>query len=130
MREDEFVSAIGNSTALPTDRARTAARATLTVLGERVAGGETRDLAAQLPGSLADALPDSGAGQRFGVSEFYRRVARVEGAGCTPQQARQHARATATALAGSVTGGELSHLRAQLPAEYDDLFSTGPVHHH
>lgn len=131
MREGQLVSAVRDSTTLPdADSARTAVRATLAVLGQRLAGGESRDLAAQLPEPLAEVLPSSGAGERFGVDEFYARVARLEGDRCTPGQARQHARAVASALRAAITGGELADVRSQLPADYDDLFATGPVHHH
>lgn len=131
MQESQLVSAVRQSTTLPdNDSARTAVRATLAVLGQRVAGGESRDLAAQLPDPLAEVLPGTGGGERFGVDEFYGRVARLEGDRCTAVQARQHARAVASALRAAITAGELADVRAQLPAEYDDLFGTGPVLHH
>lgn len=73
------------------EHAERAARATVQVLGSRLAGGQTSNLASQLPTELAAALPADGPGERFGVEEFYRRVAEAEGGTCTEQQARQHA---------------------------------------
>lgn len=129
MKEHEIVSAVEKTTGLG-DPAHTeqAVRATVRVLGERLAGGETRHLASQLPDPLARELPPQGEGERFGMDEFYRRVAREEGQGCTASQARQHSRAVMTALRGSLTGHEFDDLATQLPKEYDDLLSLGPVH--
>lgn len=131
MKREEIVKAVQNSAGLDTkDHAEQAVRGTLAVLGQRLAGGETSDLAGQLPPALAEALPDSGPGESFGIDEFYRRVAESEGTGCTPAQARQHARAAAAALKASVSAGEFGDLTSQLPEEYEDLFSTEPVQHH
>lgn len=130
MKEHEFVSAVRASTGLAsTDDAERAVRATLQVLGRRLTGGETRHLASQLPPKLAGVLPEEGVGERFGIDEFYRRVAEEEGEGCTPQQARQHARAVFTAMRNALPQGELKDVTAQLPADYADLVSAGPVHH-
>lgn len=131
MKEHEIVSAVRKTTEFsnPEDAER-AVRATLAVLGERLAGGETSDLASQLPPALAEALPATGLGERFGIDEFYQRVAEREGPGCTPDHARQHARAVAQVLKGSVTPGEFDEVATQLPKDYEDLLSTEPVQHH
>ena len=92
MQEQQFVSAVKESLDLPDNRsAERAVKATLTVLGQRLEGGEAKDLASQLPGGLADALPNEGAGERFDVDTFYQRIAEQEGEGVTVAQARQHA---------------------------------------
>lgn len=49
------------------DHAERATRATLSLLGERLAGGQPGNLAAQLPAELADALGAEGPGESFGV---------------------------------------------------------------
>ncbi|MCP2164074.1 DUF2267 domain-containing protein [Goodfellowiella coeruleoviolacea] len=131
MKTDEIVSAVQQSAGIDTpEHARRAVHATINVLGHRLFGGETKDLASQLPDEFAAELPERGPGERFGVGEFYQRVSDTEGLGCTPQQARQHARAVAAALKVAVTGWEFDHMAAQLPREYEDLLSTGPVQHH
>lgn len=131
MKADEIVSAVQQSAGIDTpEHARQAVRATIGVLGQRLSGGETKDLASQLPSEFAAELPPSGPGERFGLAEFYQRVADNEGGGCTPQQARQHARAVAAALKVVVTGQEFNQIAAQLPTEYEDLLSSGPVQHH
>ena len=129
MKEHEIISAIQQSAGIDsTEHAARATRATLEVLGARLAGGAPANLAGQLPPALARALPTSGPGERFGVHEFYRRVSEREG--CPDHQARQHARAVLAALRASLTGEEYQHLAAQLPDEYADLLGTEPVRHH
>lgn len=128
MKEHEIIRAVEESTDLADqDQAAVAVRATLRTLGTRLAGGESGDLAAQLPPTLAEAVPAEGPGERFGVDEFYERVAAEEGS--NPRQARQHARAVGSVLRSALTDGELGDLMSQLPDEYRDLFATGPVVH-
>ncbi len=130
MKEHEIISAVEQSAELDTpEHAERAVLATLGVLGSRLAGGETSDLAAQLPPGLAEVLPASGPGERFGLDEFYQRVAATEGRGCTVEQARQHARAVLAAVKAGVTPNEFEHLIDQLPDEYADLLGTEPVQH-
>lgn len=128
MKEHEIVSAVQQSTGIGDQAsAERAVRATLKVLGSRLAGGEAHDVAAQLPPGLAEVLPAEGPGERFEVDEFYRRVAAEEGADVGV--ARQHARAVAAALQAAITDGELRDLQSQLPDSYTELFATaGPVH--
>jgi uncharacterized protein (DUF2267 family) len=130
MQEHEIVSAVAQSTGIDHGHAERAVRATLTVLGSRLAGGQPANVAAQLPPALAEALPAEGPGERFDLAEFYRRVADAEGGGCRPQHARQHARAVLAALKVALTGHEYDHLASQLPDEYADLLGTEPVQHH
>jgi uncharacterized protein (DUF2267 family) len=131
MRQDEMVAAVRASAGIDSrERAEKAVRSTLGVLGRRLAGGETSHVASQLPAGLAQMLPVEGPGERFGMAEFYDRVAVDEGGGCTPEQARQHARAVAAALKVQLTGGEFDQLAAQLPPDYADLLGTEPVQHH
>jgi len=131
MKQDEIVSAIRATGGFDSARqAETAVRATLTVLGERISGGETRDLAAQLPAAFAEALPPVGAGERFGVNEFYRRVAELEGDSCTAPKARRHARAVMAVLKTSVSPAEFEDVAAQLPNDYADLLGREPVIHY
>ena len=129
MKEHEIVSAVRATTGIPDAiKSEKAVRATLEVLGTRLAGGESGDLAAQLPPALAEVLPAQGPGERFGVMEFYQRVAELEDT--DPTTARQHARAVGAALKTALPVGELDDLLAQLPKDYEDVFVTsGPVHH-
>jgi uncharacterized protein (DUF2267 family) len=131
MQEHEFVSAVKESLDLPDNRsAERAVKATLTVLGQRLEGGEAKDLASQLPGSLADALPNEGGGERFDVDTFYQRIAEQEGDGVTVAQARQHARAIAKGLETALTDGEWQNFTSQLPNDFQDFLGTDPVQKH
>lgn len=115
MNTDEFVSAVQQSSRIDThEHAEQAVRATIAVLGRRLLGSEARDLAAQLPAELAAEMPTSTEVEKFGLDEFYLRVAAREGNGCTEAQARQHARAVTTALRETV-GGEWRDILSQLP---------------
>jgi uncharacterized protein (DUF2267 family) len=131
MQEHEFVAAVKESLGLPDNQAaERAVKATLTVLGQRLEGGEAKDLASQLPGSLADALPNEGAGERFDVDTFYQRIAEQEGEGVTVAQARQHARAIAKGLETALTDGEWQNFTSQLSQDYQDFLGTEPVQKH
>jgi uncharacterized protein (DUF2267 family) len=131
MQEHEFVAAVKESLGLPDNQAaERAVKATLTVLGQRLQGGEAKDLASQLPGSLADALPSEGAGERFDVDTFYQRIAEQEGEGVTVAQARQHARAIAKGLETALTDGEWQNFTSQLSQDYQDFLGTEPVQKH
>ncbi|MFC4857867.1 DUF2267 domain-containing protein [Actinophytocola glycyrrhizae] len=132
MKEQEIVTAVGKLSGLSdADHAAAATRATLAVLGERLAGNEPRNLAAQLPQGVAEALPETGHGATFGVEEFYRRIADEEGRGCTPDGAREHARSVVAALKNGVSDGEFADLVAQLPTDYRaDVLSTAPADDH
>lgn len=130
MNKAQLVSAVQNTARIPNHHeAEQAVHATLRVLGQRLAGGETKDLASQLPPDFAADLPGEGHGERFGVREFYARVAQYESPELTPEEGRRHARAVAAAIRSSVTGREFDHIAGQLPGEYDDLLGTGPVQH-
>ncbi len=122
MRYDEFVSQVQKRAELPDrEHAEQAVEAVLSVLGDRLAGGEPGDLAAQLPPEAARFLDATGAGERFSVEEFYERVAEREGRGCTPGQAREHAMAVMSTVVDTVTEGERGDLASQLPEDYGEL---------
>ena len=128
MQTHEFVSAVQRSARIDThEHAERAVKATLDVLGRRLST-EAEDLAAQLPADLAQWLRGDPAVERFDLEEFYRRVVDQEGRDCTPQQARQHARAVTAALREAI-GAEYRHLLDQLPGDYADLMHTENVQH-
>ena len=91
-------------------------------LNERLTGGEAIDLAAQLPEEIQPAMrPKAEEAERFLLEEFYRRVAEREGVDV--ETARSDASAVMTVLRDAVTPGELDDVMAQLPAEFNILFS-------
>jgi len=57
-------------------------RAHLRVLGQRLSTDTTHLGAQPLPAELAECVGADGEGDRFGVAEFYRRVAERQAQGC------------------------------------------------
>lgn len=104
------------------DEAETAARLTLSALGDRISGGQAADLAAALPGELRPCLEQAAEpAQAFGIEEFLRRIA-------DPQQtdahtARRQAKAVLRAVREYTPGKEIADTMAQLPPELASLLS-------
>jgi uncharacterized protein (DUF2267 family) len=74
---DEFIKSVQERGGF--DTREHAERATRAVHGQRLAGGEPSDLAAHLPGELAELARYDGPAESFDTAEFYRRVAEREG---------------------------------------------------
>ena len=126
MKHDKFIGLVQNRARLPSrGDAELATKATLQTLCERLAGGEAKDLASQLPPLLADyALSgEAGSGECFGLNEFFQRVSDREKADLP--QAIFDSRAVISVLQEAVTKGEINDIRSQLPPEYDRLFEAG-----
>ena len=121
MRYDEFLAKVRRhgEYADQAEADRTT-RVVLGLLAQRLVEGERRDLAAQLPGELQDAVLTAAPQEAFGVEEFLRRVARELSA--TEETAQWDASAVLTTLAEAVSGGELNQILTQLPAGYAPLF--------
>lgn len=120
MKYDEFMGLVQNRARLAsTGEAAKATRATLDILGERLFGGEAKDLAAQLPQEVGQYLTDGGESESFGLEEFYGRVAKKEGVDYPV--AVHHARAVLSVVREAVSAGEMDDVREQLPDEYNDL---------
>ena len=121
MQRDEFVKRVAEIGELGSrEEAEGAIKATLATLGERLAGNEPNNLAAQIPGDLAEPLQGEGGREDFPLAEFYRRVAEKEGV--DESQAIRHARAVALVLQEAITTGEMDDVRGQLKPEYKELF--------
>jgi uncharacterized protein (DUF2267 family) len=126
MKHDEFIGQVQHRARLSSrGDAERATLATLRTLGERLAGGEAKDFASQLPPQLAEyALSgQAGAGERFSVDAFFQRVSDREGVDLP--KAIFHAKAVISVLQEALTKGEVNDIRAQLPAEYSRLFDAG-----
>jgi uncharacterized protein (DUF2267 family) len=120
-RYERFITTIEQRTGVGWDRAEHAARAALETLGERISGGQARDLARDLPSDVRRWLLDSAAGdaEAFDATEFVRRVAEREGV--DTDTAEQHARAVFVAVARLVPGREFEQMVAELPRDYRSL---------
>lgn len=104
----------------PTETAEILTRATLEVLAQRISGGEARDLAAQLPPELADALqPEHEKAEPFDLEVFIQRVA--DHALVDFDAARAGVRAVFQTLREAVPGDEFPDVLSELPREYTAL---------
>jgi uncharacterized protein (DUF2267 family) len=122
MEYDEFMKHVRERTGLDEEQAERAVRATLNTLAQRLAGGEPKDLASQLPGELKETMvltAGAGAGQPMSAGQFVATVADREGS--TPDEAREHVRAVLQTLRDAVTAGEWDDVVAQLGSDYRDL---------
>ena len=122
---DEFIAQVGHHGG-PSDRTQADAvtRTVLTDLGKRLQADEANDLAAQLPGELSESLTvHSDAVQTTDdVDDFVRRVTKNLGDGVEPDQVRRYIQGVLRTLRSAVSDGQITHLRAQLPAGYGALF--------
>lgn len=85
MDHDEFIGQVQQRARLGSrGKAERATRATLETVGERIAGREADDLAAQLPQEIDEHLrrvasAQAGTGERFSLDDFFERVTEREG---------------------------------------------------
>lgn len=101
--------------------AESVTREVLSVLGKRLGAEESRQLAAQLPAELKDAVIAEDRASSAGVQEFIDLVQSTRGAP-SPEAAREDATAVLATVATAVTGGELNNIITRLPAGYAELF--------
>jgi uncharacterized protein (DUF2267 family) len=122
VRYDEFMKKVRERSGLDEDQAERAVRAVLNTLAQRLAGGEPKDFASQLPQELKEAtLFTTGAGEGRDMSseEFVRTVADREGS--SPEAADKHVRAVLATLREAVTPGEWDDIESQLGRDYREL---------
>lgn len=122
MRQDEFLAVVRErGEYADNDEAQRVTETVLALLGERLAGGEAKDLASQLPGELQEVLLRAPTeGESYGVEEFLRRAA--ERLDATSETALWDASAVLSTVADAVSGGELNNVLSQLQAGYAELF--------
>ena len=126
MKYDEFIKEVQTRGHMESrQEAENATKATLETLGERLAGGEPKDLASQLPPEIAEYLRYEGEQEPnpFSLDEFFGRV-NEKNPGVDEPRAVYHARVVIEAL-GASTHGEIENVRSELPAEYEPLFEAG-----
>lgn len=124
MQFDEFVGKVQHRAKMPSSmEAVNAIRATLMTLGERLAGGESGDLAAQLPKEIGTYLLYPDKTESYTLKEFLERVAELED--IDYPDAVYHARAVIETVDEAVSEGQIDHVLDQLPEEFDTLFTSG-----
>jgi uncharacterized protein (DUF2267 family) len=126
VKYDEFIKEVQTRGHMESrQEAENATKATLETLGERLAGGEPKDLAAQLPPEVAEYLRYEGEQESnpFSLDEFFERV-NDKNPGVDEPRAVYHARVVIAVLQDTVTQGLIDHVRSQLPEEYAPLFES------
>ena len=125
MNYDDFVGTVQHRARLPSSGdAVKAIRSTLETLGERLDGGEVRDLAAQLPEEIARFLPEGDSpAESFSLSEFLVRVSKAEDVDLP--RSVHHTRAVFSVLQEAVSKGEMDHVKDQLPEDWAPIFEEG-----
>ncbi len=103
-----------------------AIRCTLGVLSRRLAGGEAKGLASQLPEEIGFYLLHSQAGEGldFSADEFLECVSICQHE--DRPQTIHHVRAVLEVLQGAVTRGQVRHVLDQLPSDFQPLFTRAP----
>jgi uncharacterized protein (DUF2267 family) len=125
MDHDAFIELVEQAAHVDRETAERAARATLQTLGERIAMGEARDLALQVPPEVSPWIATTTDAEGFGVDEFVRRVAEREGV--DPDTAERHVTGVFTALGQTVSFDEIDDTVAQLPTEFRRLMPRWPA---
>jgi uncharacterized protein (DUF2267 family) len=117
MQYDQLIALVAERAGLFKGDAIDLTRATLATLADRIDGGAVRDLAAQLPGPLQDALlPTTEEAEAFSFEEFINRVAeRTRRKSIVSESAVAAVMAT---LRDAVTPGEFDDILSQLPKDF------------
>jgi uncharacterized protein (DUF2267 family) len=127
VKYDEFIKEVQTRGHMESrQEAEKATQATLETLTERLAGGEPRNLASQLPPGLAEYMRYEGeeTSNPFSLDEFFERVNEKD-EGVDQPRAVYHARVVMEVLQEAATQGEMDDVRSQLPDEYAPLVEAG-----
>lgn len=124
MQHDELIGQVQQRARLGSrGEAEQATRAVLETLGARLAGGQPRTLAAQLPPEIGRHLSrHEGSAGSFGREEFIRRVADAQTPGVDEPDAAFHIRAVLSVVDEALEGAQLDDVRSQLTEDYYELF--------
>lgn len=127
MKADEFLKQVQSRAHLSSrDEAMEATRATLAVLGQRLFGGEAKDLGSQLPEEIGSCLNEKPGSETFDLNGFFERISRREGTDISV--ASEHAKAVISVLCETVTPGEIMDVQSQLPKDMASLFESSTRH--
>jgi len=134
MEDQEFVKRVQEEAApAAPDEAAAAIEAVLGTLGEMLSPTERRHLAAQLPKSMKGYVTEwmerppkeKGRPHRFGLEEFYHRVAARSDV--RYPTAVKRSQAVMKTLREAVAPGALADVFRELPREYEELLTGNPT---
>jgi uncharacterized protein (DUF2267 family) len=130
MESQEFIKRVQEEARLTApDEAATAMEAVLGTLGEMLSPTECRHLSAQLPKPMKGYVTEwmerppkeKGRPHRFGLEEFYHRVAARSDV--RYPTAVKRSQAVMNVLREAVAPGELAEISRELPQEYEELLT-------
>ena len=121
---ETFITTVAQDADIGFQTAERVTHAVLQTLGERIAQGEARDLAEQLPPELSPWIATNTPAAGFDVDEFVRRVA--ERTNVDSGTAERYTRAVFTALSRAVDAREYDEMAAELSKDYRPLLARGP----
>jgi len=121
MQYEEIVASVQEQSGVEEGEAERTVHSVLQALVDRIDGKEGRDLLAQLPYELKQAITITEAQMPMTRDEFVARVARE--LQVNPEEARARARAVFATLRRAVTWGELEDVILELDPEYADLLA-------
>jgi uncharacterized protein (DUF2267 family) len=123
---EEFLRRVQTRADLSYADARQATDAVLSILGDRISGGEAHDLAAALPKEIASSLASKATEQEaegFSADEFYARVGTE--LGTSQEKAHRITQAVLSVIADSITRDERKDTQAQVPSSLKPLLDVG-----
>lgn len=125
MNYDEFVGQVQNRARLDSrGKAERAIEATLSTLAERLAGGGSEHLVAQLPEEIARRIETNpGRGRSFSYDDFKAMIAKREGA--EEGDAVFHSRAVIEVWREAVSPQQVEHVKANLTGDFLPWFDSG-----
>ncbi|MBQ0980679.1 DUF2267 domain-containing protein [Micromonospora sp. M61] len=121
MEYEQMIATVRRRAGLGENEAVRSVQAVLSVLGERLAGKEADNLAAQLPDRLDASVTRNPQGRRWDIGDFLKHVGDREQV-ADVDQVRLHAQAVLRTVAEALNDDERHDLLAQLPAGIIDLF--------
>ncbi|MFL5827737.1 MAG: DUF2267 domain-containing protein [Thermoleophilaceae bacterium] len=124
---EQFLETVMNHSGLDREGAWRATQVVLETLGERLAEGEVRDIARQLPPQLREALArgnerSAGKAMRMSLDDFVERVEEREDL-AEHAVAEEHVHAVFSALRETLDDKEFSDLRAELPKDFEAVLA-------
>jgi uncharacterized protein (DUF2267 family) len=118
MRDREFFTKVADRSGLSREESADIARATMQTLADRINGGEARELAAELPESLAQPLRTGDEeAKRYDRDEFERRVREHAGLNLNPADTSRGLSAVLRTLRDAAPGNANQAI-SQLPKEF------------
>ena len=125
MKTEKFLDQVNERAGLASpDEVRRVVEGALETLGERLEKTEREKLAAQLPEPLRKLLLKRHVTERYSLEEFYNRISARADVGYP--EAVAGTRAVMAVLKEAVSRGEIDHILAQLPDDYEELFGEEP----